>query len=240
MVGDKRVSAHGNDTGEGARRNLFPGLAEHLEGLTATLERIEEPYRSAGQRLAEWIAATRQPGEPLRVVVVCTGNSRRSMLGAMMGNAAASFHGLPEIQFFSAGTTPSAFNPRTIAALQAVGFQIEPIGDEAPRGAPELPNPRCRVRWGIGEGQEIVEFSKALGDPALPASSFATLMVCDEADAACPVVPGAVVRISMPLPDPKAADDTPEEGARYAATRDTLGRLMLAVLGESLRRIKAP
>ena len=64
-------------------------------------------------------------------------------------------------------------------------------------------------------------------------------MVCDEADAACPVVPGSVVRISMPLPDPKAADDTPEEGTRYAATRDTLGRLMLAVLGESLRRIKA-
>ena len=158
------------------------------------------------------------------------------MLGAMMGNAAAAYHGLPEVRFFSAGTTPSAFNPRTVAALNAVGFEVESSGDEAPRGSPELPNPRYRVRWGRGEGQGLVEFSKALGDAALPASGFAAVMVCDEADAGCPVVPGAACRISMPLPDPKAADDTPEEGARYAATRDVLGRLMLAVLTESRRR----
>lgn len=219
-----------------ARQDIFPRLARHLEGLAAPLEQIGELYRSAGRLLADWIAERYRPGEPLPVVVVCTGNSRRSMLGAMMGNAAAAYHGLPEVRFFSAGTTPSAFNPRTVAALKAVGFEVEPTGDEAPRSSPELPNPRCWVRWGTAEGQGLVEFSKALGDAALPASGFAAVMVCDEADAGCPVVPGAACRISMPLPDPKAADDTPEEGARYAATRDALGRLMLAVLAESRRR----
>ena len=228
------MNAQGTDNA--ARQDIFPRLARDLEGLAAPLEQIGEPYRSAGRLLADWIAGRYRPGEPLPVVVVCTGNSRRSMLGAMMGNAAAAYHGLPEVRFFSAGTTPSAFNPRTVAALKAVGFEVEPTGDEAPRSSPELPNPRYRVRWGTGEGQELVEFSKALGDAALPASGFAAVMVCDEADAGCPVVPGAACRISMPLPDPKAADDTPEEGARYAATRDALGRLMLAVLAESRRR----
>lgn len=223
-------------TDNAARQDIFPRLARDLEGLAAPLEQIGEPYRSAGRLLADWIAGRYRPGEPLPVVVVCTGNSRRSMLGAMMGNVAAAYHGLPEVRFFSAGTTPSALNPRTVAALNAVGFEVEPTGDEAPRSSPELPNPRYRVRWGTAEGQELVEFSKALGDAALPASGFAAVMVCDEADAGCPVVPGAACRISMPLPDPKAADNTPEEGARYAATRDALGRLMLAVLAESRRR----
>ncbi len=219
-----------------ARQDIFPRLARHLEGLAAPPEQIAEPYRSAGEKLADWIAGRYRPGELLPVVIVCTGNSRRSMLGAMMGNAAAAYHDLPEVRFFSAGTTPSAFNPRTVAALNAVGFAVEPTGDEAPRSSAELPNPRYRVHWGTAEGQGLVEFSKALGDAALPASGFAAVMVCDEADAGCPVVPGAACRISMPLPDPKAADDTPEEGARYAATRDALGRLMLAVLAESRRR----
>lgn len=221
-----------------SRHTLFPGITAHLEALTTTLEKIEEPYRSAGKKLADWIAANRRAGQLLPVVVVCMGNSRRSMLGAMMGNAAAAYHGLSQVRFFSAGTTPSAFNPRTVAALNAVGFEVESSGDEAPRGSPELPNPRYRVRWGRGEGQGLVEFSKALGDAALPASGFAAVRVCDEADAGCPVVPGAACRIAMPLPDPKAADDRREEGARYAATRDALGRVMLAVLAESRRRTK--
>ena len=228
------MNAQGIDNA--ARQDIFPRLARHLEGLAAPLEQIGEPHRSAGKKLADWIAERYRPGAPLPVVVVCTGNSRRSMLGAMMGNAAAAYHDLPEVRFFSAGTTPSAFNPRTVAALNAVGFEVEPTGDEAPRSSPGLPNPRYRVDWGTGEGQGLVEFSKALGDAALPASGFAAVMVCDEADAGCPVVPGAACRISMPLPDPKAADDTPEEGARYAATRDALGRWMLAVLAESRRR----
>jgi arsenate reductase len=211
---------------------LEPVLAAHLDALAAGLDAIPEPHRSGGRQLADWLAKAYQPGVTLPVVVVCTGNSRRSMLGAMMGNAAASALGLPEVRFASAGTAPSAFNPRTVTALRAIGFAIEPTEDEVPRGPEGLPNPRYRVRWGTGEGQELVEFSKALGDPALPPSGFMAVMVCDEADAGCPVVPGAAARVSMPFPDPKAADGTPEEAARYAAVRDALGRVLLVVLAE--------
>ena len=58
-------------------------------------------------------------------------------------------------------------------------------------------------------------------------------MVCDEANAACPVVSGAELRLPMPFADPKAADDTPDGDRRcYAATRDAFGRLMMGVLAE--------
>lgn len=218
--------------GRDSKASLTPGIAAHLETLRTSLDRIEEPHRRAGRELAEWIAANHRVGSTLSVTVVCTGNSRRSALGAMMGNAAASFLGMPEVRFASAGTTPSAFNSRTISALRAIGFDVEPTGECATSGPAGEPNPKYQVRWGTGPDQQLMEFSKALGDPALPRDDFAALMVCDEADAGCPFVPGASSRISMPFEDPKSADGTAEESSRYAETRDTIGRLLLAALSE--------
>jgi hypothetical protein len=40
-------------------------------------------------------------------------------------------------------------------------------------------------------------------------------MTCSEADKNCPVVRGAAVRVALPYEDPKVADGTPAEAARY-------------------------
>jgi hypothetical protein len=84
------------------------------------------------------------------------------------------------------------------------------------------------VRW--GEGFEAVEFSKHYGDRSNPQDGFAALMVCGEADATCPFVKGATLRISMPYLDPKIYDDGAYEAVKYAERRDAIGRLMLAVM----------
>jgi arsenate reductase len=55
-------------------------------------------------------------------------------------------------------------------------------------------------------------------------------MVCSEADAACPFVKGATLRLSMPYLDPKIYDDGAYESAKYAERRDDIGRLMLSVM----------
>ena len=222
-----------------SRIRLLPGLAEHAEGLADSFDRIGEAHRAAGETLADWIAENYKPGQPLRVIVVCTGNSRRSILGATMGNVAAAYYGMPEVRFHSGGTDPTAFNPRTIAALRQIGVEVEPTGEEAPRGEPETANPIYRVRWGQpGEPpMEAIEFSKRYDDPSNPQEGFAALMVCDEADAGCPAVRGAALRLSMPFADPKSYDDTPEEAARYAERRDDIGRLMLWVMMQARDRL---
>lgn len=76
----------------------------------------------------------------------------------------------------------------------------------------------------------MAEYSKALGDEALPGSGLAAILVCPEAAEGCPFVPGVAARIPMPLVDPKEADGTAEVAARYDATRDELGRILLAEL----------
>ena len=211
-----------------SRTKLAPKLRAHADYLTTTFDLIDPQHREAGEKLARWIADQYEPGKPLDVTIVCTGNSRRSILGSSMGNLAAAYYGLPEVRFHSGGTAPTAFNPRTAAALRAVGFEVEPTGKEAPRGEPTTENPIYRVSW--GDRFEMLEFSKHYGDATNPQKDFAALMVCSEADEACPFVKGAALRVSMPYLDPKIYDGGAYESAKYAERRDDIGRLMLSVM----------
>ena len=222
-----------------SRKRLDAKVASHADLLTTSFDLIDPIHRAAGDKLVEWIVKNHKPGEPLHITVVCTGNSRRSILGATMGNIAAAYYGMPEIRFHSGGTAPTAFNPRTIATLKEIGVAIEPTGKEAPRGEPATANPVYKVRWGdSGEPPlETVEFSKTYFDASNPQSGFAALMVCSEADDACPFVKGASARISMPYLDPKIFDGSRYEAGKYAERRDDIGRLMLAVMMQARNRM---
>jgi arsenate reductase len=224
-----------------SRGRLLPKIRSHADYLTTSFDMIDETHRQAGGKLADWIAKNYRPGQPLDVVVVCTGNSRRSIIGATMGNIAAAYYGMPEIRFHSGGTAPTAFNSRTVAALKEIGVEIEPTGKEAARGEPQTANPVYRVRWGLSSepGVEAMEFSKRYDDPSNPQHGFAALMVCGEADAACPVVKGSALRVSMPYLDPKIYDGGAYESAKYAERRDDMGRLMLAVMMQARQRVAA-
>ena len=123
--------------------------------LTASFDMIDERHRLAGQKLVDWIAKNYRPGEPLDVVAVCTGNSRRSIMGSTMGNIAAAYYGMPEVRFHSGGTAPTAFNARTMKTLKEIGVEIEQTGKEAGGG---------------NRGRRIRSIACAGDHPAEPAS----------------------------------------------------------------------
>lgn len=217
-----------------SRSDLFSKVRQHADLLSTQFDMMEPRHRDAADNLATWLGRNYQPGKPLAVIVVCTGNSRRSVLGATMGNIAAAYYGLPDIRFYSGGTKPSAFNSRTVATLKAIGVEVEATGKEAPRGSAGDANPIYRVQW--GKGLEAVEFSKHYADAQNPQKGFAAIMVCSEADAECPLVKGASKRISAPYIDPKEHDGTAVEAAKYAERRDDIGRFMLSTLMQVRRQ----
>lgn len=223
-----------------ANSGLFPEIQAYLAALVASLEQTPAAHPAECARLAQWIADHYQAGTELPLIVVCTGNSRRSVLLSTLLNLSADFCGLSAIRGYSGGTHPSAVNSRTIAALRAIGVEVWPLGSEAARGEEGLPNPQYRFCWGqplFGLSLELLEFSKTYQDASNPKTGFGALMVCDEADAACPVVTGAAIRVSLPFVDPKARDGFPDEAQAYAACRDDIGRLALAVMLEVRRLI---
>ncbi|MBX3233580.1 MAG: hypothetical protein KF837_40025 [Labilithrix sp.] len=179
-------------------------------------------------RLAQLATAVRRRLDETKqaeVLFVCTHNSRRSHMAQLLGLAAARRKGL-NVRTFSGGTEATAFNPRAIAALQRVGFEI---------GAGDGTNPHYSVR--MSPSVDPVEaFSKRLTDPPNPTSGFIVVMTCSQADTACPYVQGAVARIPVPYDDPKIADGTPEEAARYDERVAQIGRDLAWVFG----RVSSP
>jgi arsenate reductase (thioredoxin) len=220
-----------------SRNDLFPKIRKHADLLTTQFDLIEDAHREAAAKFVAWVSKNYSPGKPLPVIVICTGNSRRSMLGSTMGNVAATYYGMPSIRFFSGGTTPSAFNPRAIAALREAGVEIIASGNQAARGKAGEENPIYNVRW--GKGMEAAEFSRLYTDAQNPQNGFAAILVCSEADAACPVVEGASARFSVPYLDPKAYDGADFEAAKYAECRDSVGRFMLSALMQARRCLDA-
>ncbi len=186
-----------------SKANFFEALGRYLSSLSAGFDGIPEPRKAILQRLADYIRERRPEA---RLVVICTHNSRRSHLGQLWAAAAAAWYGIEGLESFSGGTEATAFNPNAVAALRRAGFQIErKTGGK---------NPVYGAAYSE-EGPALEVFSKRFDDDANPARDFAAIMVCSEADEACPLVPGAALRLSLPFEDPKRADGTPEEQQAY-------------------------
>ena len=84
---------------------------------------------------------------------------------------------------------------------------------------------------------QSVEFSKKYDDALNPQSGFAALLVCSDAEEACPIITGASVRIALPYLDPKLYDGTAIESLKYAERRDDIGRLMMSVMMQARLRL---
>ena len=70
-------------------------------------------------------------------------------------------------------------------------------------------------------------FSKIHDQPPNPTSDFVAVMVCDEADRTCPLLPGAEARLPIRFEDPKQADGTPSESMIYDQRCREIAREML-------------
>lgn len=206
---------------------MYPALMASLESFARDVDTVAADRRAALDRIAAFVAERRTAGEPVRLTFICTGNSRRSHLGQLWAAAAARYHGLTGVETYSGGTEPSAFDERAIAAVERAGFVVDPVGDGD--------NPHHAVR--LGEDVPPIDaFSKRYDDPANPKAGFVAVMTCNEADQACPLVPGAALRVALPYEDPKAADGTPEEAARYDERSRQIATEMLYLFTEATKR----
>ncbi|HMP14647.1 MAG TPA: protein-tyrosine-phosphatase [Saprospiraceae bacterium] len=181
-------------------------LQTYCASLAPEFDEIDPTRKADLEAISNYIIQKRQAGEPVKVTVICTHNSRRSHMGQLWLEAAAAWYGVAEVHGFSGGTEATAFNHRAVATMQHAGFQIETPDKNN--------NPRYHVTLSADDSPRIL-FSKRYDDAVNPAQGFAAVMVCTDADEACPIVPGAEKRFAIPYDDPKHFDDTPQESTKY-------------------------
>lgn len=201
---------------------LHPALQAHVtQHVLPAVAEIPAGRRAVLAELAAFVSERRAQGRLAELVFVCTHNSRRSQLGQVWAATAAAWHGVDGVRTYSGGTEVTAFEPRAVEALRRAGFEIA----DAPGT-----NPRYTVSMGPGVAP-VQAWSKRYDDEANPREGFVALMTCGSADAACPTVRGAALRLALTYDDPKQADGTPQEATRYDERSRQIAAEMLYLLG---------
>lgn len=187
---------------------LNPTIMNYIEDAIQGFDNIPDERKKQLKKMALFIQTKIKAGEEAQLIFICTHNSRRSHMSQLWARVAADYYHIPQVHTYSGGTEATAFNSRAVAALERAGFAIE-AADEA-----DTDNPHYQVTYSSdAPAQEA--FSKKYDDPVNPQENFAAIMTCSLADKNCPFVPGATLRIAIPYEDPKEADGTPQEAARY-------------------------
>jgi hypothetical protein len=184
---------------------------------------IDIERKEALDDIASFITEQRKANKPANLIFVCTSNSRRSHMAQVWAQIASYYYGVDSVFSFSGGTEQTRVHVNAMDALQRSGIEIysNDQGD----------NP---LRY-ISVGKDIKPwaiFSKKYTDATNPNSNFAAVMVCTEADKACPYVDGALARVGLPFEDPKAFDRAPDYAARYDERCRQIAREMFYVLSK--------
>jgi len=202
---------------------LLPPLKRTILQLVKEFDTIPAERIKLLRELASFVTYKINEGDAVKLLFVCTHNSRRSHISQVWAKAASYFYGVDNVQCYSAGTESTAFNVRAVQALRNAGFGIVKIK--------EGENPLYSVMY-AEEIAPLKIFSKRLDHPENPKEDFAAIMTCTHADENCPVISGASLRLSLPYHDPKDFDDTPEQDQKYAERVHQIGREMLYVFSQ--------
>jgi protein-tyrosine-phosphatase len=169
--------------------------------------KISEKRKLVLEKIASYISLKIENNMPIRLIYICTHNSRRSHFGQIWAQVAANYFGISNFSSYSGGTEVTAFNINAIKALQTIGFEVNIQYNDAS-------NPIYEVLYSK-DYDPIICFSKVYDHESNPKNEFAAIMTCSSADEACPTVFGADARFATPYEDPKKFDGTEIETKMY-------------------------
>lgn len=196
---------------------MYPELEKYIQSTLEEVQRISSERESILTDLVNYV----KQSSNVKLNFICTHNSRRSHLSQVWAQVAANYFGV-NVSTFSGGTEATAFNVNAVEALRGAGFQIANPGGE---------NPRYEVSFSEDESPMIC-YSKTFDDEINPKEEFAAIMTCSEADAECPIVFGADVRIKLFYEDPKVSDGTTEQTAVYSERCKQIATEMIYVFSQ--------
>jgi arsenate reductase len=147
---------------------------------------------------------------------VCTHNSRRSQIAQVWAAFLSDLFHL-DLTHFSAGTEATACSTEMLKALKRAGFNV--FKDDE---SPDI----YHIGW-RGEETQMDVYSKAIQDIRLHDAGLVAIMVCDDAQEQCPVVPHALDRFALTYVDPGTSDDTDVSTSAYDLACRMIGNELL-------------
>jgi arsenate reductase len=184
---------------------LFSEIKNICDKLVSEFVEIPSSRKEILKNISNYIFEKHKSGKQIKLVYVCTHNSRRSHFGQIWSAVAATYFDINNVETFSGGTEATAFNINAINSLKRMGFEIDSDN--------QTDNPVYAVKF--GEGKFTTCFSKVYNHSVNPSNGFAAIMTCSDAEENCPFIPGVELRIGTTYDDPKSFDNTPLQDQKY-------------------------
>ena len=172
---------------------------EHSESISKERQETLQPLIDAIQEKAD-------AKDRIKLNFVCTHNSRRSQFSQVWATVAAKINNI-EASCHSSGVEVTAVPQNVLDSLERFGFDYKVEGEG---------NAKCHITH-PEVAIDITLFSKTISHPDNPTQDFIAVMVCDQANEACPFIPGAFKRVPLTFSDPKTYDGTPQAQEMYDA-----------------------
>lgn len=185
---------------------MYSTLAQTIDQLLQL--NISEERKTILQPLIDFVQQKTAHKQAININFICTHNSRRSHLSQVWAQVAAAYYNIPDVHCYSGGTEATALFPKVAETLTAQGYSLFKIADSD--------NPVYAIKYSEN-ALPLIGFSKKYDHPFNPATAFAAIMTCSQADGGCPFIAGAEKRIPVTFEDPKISDHTPEQSHVYAA-----------------------
>jgi protein-tyrosine phosphatase/arsenate reductase len=206
---------------------MFPKIEKLCQKLESEHDSISEERKQVLEHIASAVDLELEKKGNVKLIYICTHNSRRSHFGQIWANVAAEFYGISSlVEAYSGGTEVTALHPNSITALEKMCFEIS--SDAA------ITNPRYQVKF--GDEMMITCFSKGYDDSYNPEKDFLAIMTCSHADENCPFISGATERFSTPYEDPKIFDGLKLQDKKYLECALEIGKevfYMMSVVAAS-------
>ena len=186
---------------------MIPAIKIYCDHLTQNFDSISSDRKILLDKITAYIKSKQKEHKDIKLVYICTHNSRRSHFGQVWAEVAACYYNIKNMHSYSGGTEATAFNTNAINALKRIGFDVKAITNQK--------NATYQLLFDEQE-KPIVCFSKVYNHPQNPQTQFAAIMTCSDAEENCPYIPGVELRIGTTYNDPKAFDNKPEQDDRYS------------------------
>ncbi|MGV3764463.1 arsenate-mycothiol transferase ArsC [Parapedobacter sp.] len=185
---------------------MYRNVAETIKGITGG-RTLNDERKTILQPLIAFVQQKVNNGQDVNLNFICTHNSRRSHLAQVWAQVASVYFHIPSVYCYSGGTEETALFPKVADTLIRQGFVVFKMA--------EADNPIYAIKYS-DSALPIIGFSKKYDSSFNPASTFAAIMTCSQADGGCPFIAGAEKRIAITFEDPKVSDGTPEQARVYA------------------------
>ena len=203
------------------KTNLFTEILNVVEDFNEN--DFSEERKSIMQPLIDYLQDKVNNNEIIRLNFICTHNSRRSHLSQVWAQTMASYFNIKNVYCYSGGTEATALFPMVAETLKKTGFMITTIS--------EGKNPVYAIKYSANE-HPVIGFSKTFDSDFNPKSSYGAIMTCSHADENCPIIAGAEKRIPITYEDPKAFDNSPQQGEKYMERSIQIAKEMFYVFSK--------